>query len=44
MLYLKKERLILDGSLYTSTFGDYPSTPYEQGIAATLDWARQWKK
>jgi len=38
MLYLFQEPLILDGTKFRERFGDYPSTPYEQGIRETLDW------
>ncbi|MBL1213801.1 MAG: NAD-dependent epimerase/dehydratase family protein [Ignavibacteriae bacterium] len=40
MLYLKRHKLILDGSQYKKTFGELPATSYEKGIKKTLDWAR----
>jgi nucleoside-diphosphate-sugar epimerase len=43
MLYLKKERFILSGARYTSTFGPYPATPYSEGIGKSLDWARAFQ-
>ncbi len=41
MLYLKEERLILDGAKFKAEFGSLPATPYEDGIRKTLDWFRQ---
>src|SRR5262249_22519030 len=41
MLYLKQERLILDGVKYRATFGSIPATPYDEGIRRTLDWFKQ---
>jgi len=38
MLYLKRERLLLDGSKYKAKFGKIPQTPYAEGIKKTLDW------
>lgn len=40
MLYLKRERLLLDGSKYKAKFGQMPQTPYAEGIKKTLDWFR----
>ena len=40
MMYLKRERFILDGSKYRQKFGGIPSTPYDQGVRQTLDWFR----
>jgi len=40
MRYLKAERLLLDGSKYRAHFGHIPSTPYDVGIARTLQWYR----
>jgi len=40
MLYLKKERLLLDGSRFRQKFGTIPSTPYAEGIRRSLDWFR----
>lgn len=42
MLYLKQERFVLDGTLYKSTFGVLPSTPYKDGIKKTLRWAKNF--
>jgi len=41
MLYLKQERLILDGTKYQTKFGKIPATPYDEGIRRTLDWFKQ---
>lgn len=40
MLYLKRERMILDGTKFRSKFGRIPATPYKDGIKKTLDWFR----
>jgi nucleoside-diphosphate-sugar epimerase len=40
MLYLKYERLILDGTKFREKFGGIPATPYREGIKKTLDWFR----
>jgi nucleoside-diphosphate-sugar epimerase len=40
MLYLKRERLILDGTKFRNKFGRIPTTSYEDGIKKTLDWFR----
>jgi nucleoside-diphosphate-sugar epimerase len=40
MLYLKRERLLLDGSKYKAKFGNIPQTPYAEGIKKTLEWFR----
>jgi nucleoside-diphosphate-sugar epimerase len=40
MLYLRRERLLLDGSKYREKFGAVPATPYRRGVPATLDWFR----
>jgi nucleoside-diphosphate-sugar epimerase len=40
MLYLKGERLILDGTKFKHKFGRIPATPYKDGIKKTLDWFR----
>jgi len=42
MIYLKKERFILDGTLYKFTFGTVPATPYPLGIKKTLRWLRNF--
>jgi nucleoside-diphosphate-sugar epimerase len=40
MLYLRRERFILDGNKYRQKFGVVPSTPYDVGVGRTLDWFR----
>jgi nucleoside-diphosphate-sugar epimerase len=40
LMYLKKERFVLDGSKYRQKFGNLPSTPYETGVHQTLEWFR----
>jgi nucleoside-diphosphate-sugar epimerase len=40
MLYLKREKLILDGKKFTKTIGPLPVTDYNNGIKKTLDWAK----
>ena len=40
MMYLRRERLILDGSKFREKFGVVPATPYSTGVNATLDWFR----
>ncbi len=42
LLYLKKERFILDGTHYKFTFGTVPATPYPLGIKKTLRWFRNF--
>jgi nucleoside-diphosphate-sugar epimerase len=42
MMYLKKERFILEGTLFKFTFGSFPSTPYSLGIKKTLRWLRNF--
>lgn len=42
MMYLKRERFILDGTLFKQTFGYVPSTPYKTGINKTLRWVRHF--
>lgn len=42
MMYLKKERFILEGTLFKFTFGAFPSTPYSLGIKKTLRWMRNF--
>jgi nucleoside-diphosphate-sugar epimerase len=44
MFYLKRERLILNGALFRSTFGTLPATPYAEGIKKTLLWTREFFK
>ena len=38
MMYLKRERFILDGSKFRQKFGVVASTPYAAGVRETLDW------
>ncbi|HEV8049673.1 MAG TPA: NAD-dependent epimerase/dehydratase family protein [Thermoplasmata archaeon] len=40
MLYLRRERFLLDGSKFRQKFGVLPTTPYETGVRTTLDWFR----
>jgi len=40
MLYLKNERLILDGTKFKRKFGRIPATPYKDGTRKTLEWFR----
>ncbi len=42
MLYLKRVKLILNGSLFKETFGTLPATPYEEGIRKTLEWTKDY--
>lgn len=44
MLYLKREKLLLDGEKYHQTIGEIPSTPYEDGVTATLKWVKRFYK
>ncbi|MCF8243087.1 MAG: NAD-dependent epimerase/dehydratase family protein [Melioribacteraceae bacterium] len=44
MLYLKREKLILNSSRFEQTFGELPKTSYEEGISKTLKWAREFFK
>jgi nucleoside-diphosphate-sugar epimerase len=44
MMYLKQVELILNGKKFLDTFGSIPSTPYEEGIAKTLEWAGGYLK
>ena len=41
MVYLRTERMILDGTKFRSKFGRIPATPYRDGIKKTLDWFRE---
>ena len=40
MLYLKREKLILDGNKFKETIGALPNTDYATGIKTTLDWVK----
>jgi nucleoside-diphosphate-sugar epimerase len=42
MMYLKRERFILDGGKFRQRFGDVTSTPYATGVQETLDWFRAY--
>lgn len=40
MLYLKQERLVLDGTKSKAKFRSIPATSYDEGIKKTLEWFR----
>jgi len=40
MLYLKREKLILNGAKFTAIIGTLPVTDYKNGIRKTLDWVK----
>jgi hypothetical protein len=40
LLYLRRERMILDGTKFRTKFRRIPATPYKDGIKKTLDWFR----
>jgi nucleoside-diphosphate-sugar epimerase len=42
MLYLKREKLILDGSKFKKTFTKLPATDYATGVNRTLNWAKDY--
>jgi nucleoside-diphosphate-sugar epimerase len=42
MLYLKKEKLILDGSKFKDSIGPIPATSYTDGIKNTLSWVKNY--
>lgn len=42
MLYLKREKLVLDGSKFNRHIGAVPATDYSSGIQQTLDWTRKY--
>lgn len=42
MLYLKREKLILNGAKYSTMIGELPATDYTTGIKKTLDWVRSY--
>lgn len=42
MLYLKREKLILDGSKFDKLIGSRPKTDYATGIRNTLNWVRDF--
>jgi nucleoside-diphosphate-sugar epimerase len=42
MLYLKREKLILDGTKFDKLIGTRPSTDYATGIRNTLNWVRDY--
>lgn len=42
MLYLKREKLILDGSKFNDTIGAIPATGYSEGVEKTLKWVKDF--
>ncbi|MGQ0798171.1 MAG: short chain dehydrogenase, partial [Methanobacteriota archaeon] len=41
MTYLFEDPVVLDGALYrTLTGSPHPATPYEEGVARTVEWFR----
>lgn len=42
MLYLKREKLILNGQKFIDTIGPLPATEYSVGIKKTLEWAKKF--
>ncbi|NJN27187.1 MAG: hypothetical protein HC819_15010 [Cyclobacteriaceae bacterium] len=44
MLYLKREKLLLDGSKFEQHFGRLPKTSYTSGIDQTLAWVKSYYK
>jgi len=44
MLYLKREKLILNGQKFIDTIGPLPATDYSTGIKKTLDWTKSYYK
>jgi len=44
MLYLKQEKLILDGTKFKNTFGFLPNTSCGDGIQKTFDWVKSYYK
>jgi nucleoside-diphosphate-sugar epimerase len=42
MLYLKRTELLLDGTKFKNTFGEIPTRNYKDGVAATLDWVKDF--
>jgi nucleoside-diphosphate-sugar epimerase len=42
MLYLKREKLLLDGEKYRKELGEIPVTSYKDGVAATLKWIKSF--
>ena len=44
MLYLKRTELILGGTKFKAAFGELPTRNYKDGIASTLDWAKDFYK
>ncbi len=44
MLYLKRKELFLDGSKYKEMFGEIPTRTYKDGVAATMDWVKDYYK
>ncbi|MCK9280377.1 MAG: SDR family NAD(P)-dependent oxidoreductase [Melioribacteraceae bacterium] len=44
MLYLKREKLVLDGHIYKSTFGYSSETDLETGVKKTFEWVNNFFK
>lgn len=42
MLYLKREKLILNGQKFIDTLGPLPTTEYSYGIKKTITWAKEF--
>lgn len=42
MLYLKREKLILNGQKFNDTIGTLPTTPYSEGIGKSVTWAKEF--
>ena len=42
MMYLKREKLILNGQKYIGALGPIPTTSYSEGIRKTLIWAKEF--
>jgi hypothetical protein len=42
MLYLKREKLILNGQKYIDTIGPLPATDYATGIRKTIAWTKSF--
>ena len=42
MLYLKREKFILDGQKFIDDIGTLPATDYSDGIKNTVHWAKEF--
>jgi hypothetical protein len=42
MLYLKREKLILNGEKFASMIGPLPATDYQSGIRKTMSWVKAY--